>query len=79
MCALLVLQWDEVTALSKQNVTAWFFEGGNVCVPKRLFGLMEPLGLTFEDMGKMLYLLYCGSDQVKNHDRYAVGSGPYPA
>ncbi len=58
--------------MSKQNVTAWFFEGGNVCVPKRLFGLMEPLGLTFEDMGKMLYLLYCGSDQVKNHDRYAV-------
>ena len=58
--------------MSKQNLTAWFFEGGNVSVPRRLLGLMEPLGLTFEDLGKMLYLLYCGSDQIKNHDRYAV-------
>lgn len=59
-------------ALQKQNLTAWFFEGGAVSVPSRLLGLMEPLGLTFEDLGKILYLLYCGPDQIKNHDRYAV-------
>lgn len=41
-------------------------------VPRRLLGLMEPLGLTFDDLGKMLYLLYCGTDQIKNSDRYAV-------
>lgn len=41
-------------------------------IPRRLLGLMEPLGLTFEDLGKMLYLLYCGSDQIKSNDRYAV-------
>lgn len=61
-----------MTALHKQNLTAWFFEGGNVGIPRRLLGLMEPLGLTFEDLGKMLYLLYCGSDQIKSNDRYAV-------
>lgn len=58
--------------MQKQNLTAWFFEGGAVSVPSRLLGLMEPLGLTFEDLGKILYLLYCGPDQIKNHDHYAV-------
>ena len=45
----------------KQNMTAWFFEGGVIGLPKNLLGLMEPLGLTFEDIGKIVYLLYCGS------------------
>ena len=58
--------------MSKQNITAWFFEGGNVSIPRRLLGLMEPLGLTFEDLGKILYLLYCGTDQIKSNDHYAV-------
>lgn len=58
--------------MSKQNITAWFFEGGSISIPSRLLGLMEPLGLTFEDMGKIMYLLYCGTTQIKNNDRYAV-------
>ena len=58
--------------MTKQNITAWFFEGGSISIPARLLGLMEPLGLTFEDMGKIMYLLYCGTGQIKNSDRYAV-------
>ncbi len=58
--------------MSKQNITAWFFEGGNISIPTRLLGLMEPLGLNFEDLGKITYLLYCGTGEVKNSDRYAV-------
>ena len=56
----------------KQNLYAWFFDGGVVGVPKRLMGLMEPLGLEFDDLGKIMYLLYCGTDEIKNDDRYAV-------
>ena len=52
-------------------MTAWFFEGGMVGIPRHLLGLMEPLGLSFEDIGKLVYLLYCGTDQIKNNDRYA--------
>ena len=48
----------------KQNLYAWFFEGGVVGVPKRLLGLMEPLGLDFDDLGKIIYLLYAGTDEV---------------
>ncbi len=40
-------------------------------IPKNLLALMEPLGLTFEDLGKMVYLLYCGTDQIKPSDQYA--------
>ncbi len=58
--------------MSKQNITAWFFEGGTVSIPSRLLGLMEPLGLNFEDLGKILYLLYCGTDQIKSNDHYAL-------
>ena len=58
--------------MSKQNLPAWFFEGGSISIPSRLLGMMEPLGLTFEDMGKIMYLLYCGTNQIKNTDRYAV-------
>lgn len=58
--------------MSKQNISAWFFEGGAISIPKNLMGLMEPLGLSFEDLGKIMYLLYCGTDQIMNDDRYAV-------
>lgn len=58
--------------MEKQNLSAWFFEGGAVTIPKNLLGLMEPLGLTFEDLGRMVYLLYCGTDQIMNDDHYAV-------
>lgn len=57
--------------MTKQNITAWFLEGGSVAIPKHLLGLMEPLGLTFDDLGKMVYLLYCGTDQIKRNDCYA--------
>lgn len=58
--------------MSKQNITAWFFEGGSISIPSRLLGLMEPLGLSFDDIGKIIYLLYCGTGQIKNGDRYAI-------
>ena len=57
--------------MSKQNITAWLFEGGMVGIPSRLLGMMEPLGLNFDDLGKIIYLLYCGTDQIKRNDRYA--------
>lgn len=41
-------------------------------MPKRLLGLMEPLGLDFDDLGKIIYLLYAGTDEVKSDDRYAI-------
>ena len=60
-----------VIHVTKQNITAWFLEGGSVTIPKHLLAMMEPLGLSFEDLGKMVYLLYCGTDQIKRSDRYA--------
>ena len=57
--------------VTKQNITAWFLEGGSVSIPKHLITFMEPLGLSFEDLGKMVYLLYCGTDQIKRGDHYA--------
>lgn len=57
--------------MTKQNITAWFFENGSVSIPKNLLALMEPLGLNFDDLGKMVYLLYCGTDQIKRNDQYA--------
>ena len=57
--------------MTKQNMTAWFMEGGVVAIPRNLIGLMEPLGLSFEDIGRIAYLLYCGSDKVKKTDQYA--------
>lgn len=60
--------------MTMQNITAWFFEGGTVGIPRRLMGLMEPLNLTFDDLGKIMYLLYCGTDSIKQSDRYAVES-----
>lgn len=58
--------------MTKQNMTAWFFESGIIGIPKNLLGLMEPLRLTFEDIGKIVYLLYCGADQIDPNDNYAV-------
>ena len=61
-----------MTALTKQNVTAWFFEGGSISIPNRMLGMMEQLHLSFDDIGKIIYLLYCGADQIKRSDKYAV-------
>ena len=60
--------------MDKQNITAWFFEGGIVGIPKNLLGLMEPLGLSFEDIGKIVYLLYCGPNEIRRNDQYAVNA-----
>ena len=57
--------------MEKQNFTAWLLENGFVGVPKNLIGFMEPLGLTFEDLGKLLYLFYCGPNKIKKSDKYA--------
>lgn len=57
--------------MEKQNFTSWLLEGGIVGIPKNLIGLMEPLRLTFEDLGKISYLLYCGCNQVQKEDSYA--------
>ena len=57
--------------MTKQNFTAWFLENGFIGVPKNLIAFMEPLGLNFDDLGKIIYLLYCGSNQVKKNDKYA--------
>ncbi|MFZ5944164.1 MAG: DnaD domain-containing protein [Bacillota bacterium] len=58
--------------MANQNMTAWFMESGFVGIPKNLLGLMEPLGLTFDDLGKIVYLLYCGCDQINKNDSYAM-------
>ena len=58
--------------MTKQNVTAWFFEGGSISIPNRMLGMMEQLHLSFDDIGKIIYLLYCGADQIKRSDKYAV-------
>ncbi|MGI6225208.1 MAG: DnaD domain-containing protein [Peptococcales bacterium] len=57
--------------MTNQNFTAWFLENGFIGIPRNFIGFMEPLGLNFEDLGKILYLLYCGPNQVKKTDRYA--------
>ena len=56
----------------KQNLYAWLFEGGMVGVPKRLLGLMGPLGMNFEDLGKVIYLLYCGETGFEENDEFAL-------
>lgn len=58
--------------MGKQNFTAWFLESGIIGIPKNLIGLMEPLGLSFEDIGKISYIFYCGCNQVKKEDTYAL-------
>lgn len=60
--------------MGKQNLTAWFMESGFVGVPRNIIGLMEPLGLNFDDLGKILYLLYCGCDKIKKNDTYAINA-----
>ena len=57
--------------MAKQNMTAWFMEEGVVAIPRNIIGLMEPLGLDFEDIGRIAYLLYCGCDNVKKSDQYS--------
>ncbi len=46
---------------------SWILQGGTVGIPKRLFGMMESLGLSLEDMGALSYLLYL-EGSVQSHD-----------
>lgn len=54
----------------QETVMSWILQGGTVGVPKRLFGMMESLGLSLEDMGALSYLLYL-EGKVQSYD--AVG------
>ena len=38
------------------KILNWFLSGGSASVPKRLLAFMEPLRLSFEDLGCILYL-----------------------
>ena len=53
-----------------EQMMAWFLEGGMIGLPKRFFALMEPLGLTFEDLGHLLYLS-AAEGRVAESDRLA--------
>lgn len=35
----------------------WFFASGSVALPKRFLAYMEPLGISFEELGQLVYLL----------------------
>lgn len=58
------------------QLLSWFLEGGSVSVPKRLFALMEPLGLSFDDMGKLMYLLSL-EGRVEDNNQLGVASSIY--
>lgn len=60
--------------MPKENFTAWILENGVIGIPKNLIGFMEPLGLNFEDLGKITYLLYCGCNNIKENDSYAINA-----
>lgn len=57
----------------QERLLSWFWEGGNVALPKRFFALMEPLGLSFDDLGKLCYLMSL-EGQVDKSDRLAVSA-----
>ncbi len=35
----------------------WFLSGGSVAMPKRMLAYIEPLGLSFEELGEIVYLM----------------------
>lgn len=41
----------------QEHLLSWLLEGGSVSLPKRVFALMDSLGLDFSDIGRLLYLL----------------------
>ncbi len=49
---------------------SWFFASGSVAVPKRFLAYMEPLGLSFEELGQIIYLLSL-EGTVKQQDALA--------
>lgn len=51
----------------QETVMSWILQGGTVGIPKRLFGMMEPLGLSLEDVGALAYLFYLEGN-VLSHD-----------
>lgn len=55
----------------KNDLAAWFFEGGTVSLPKKLIGLSETLGLDFKDLGQISYILYCDC-VVEKDDKYSM-------
>lgn len=41
----------------QESSYGWLWEGGSIALPKRLFALMDQLGLTVEDLGALAYIL----------------------
>lgn len=60
----------------QDKLLSWFWEGGNVALPKRFFALMEPLGLSFDDLGKLCYLMSL-EGQVDSEDRLAIDAAEH--
>lgn len=56
--------------MKKMKIATWFFEGGAVSIPKKMVGLMEPLGLSFKELGEIVYLLYC-ENTISKDDKYS--------
>lgn len=55
----------------KNDLAAWFFEGGSVSLPKKLIGLSETLGLDFKDLGQISYIMYCDC-LIEKDDKYSM-------
>ena len=60
--------------MSANNFLSWFLDEGYVVIPKKVLGLMEPLGLGFEELGKIMYLLYCDNSIIDTRDDYALNA-----
>ena len=52
------------------NIASWLFSGGSVSIPKRLLAFSDILGLDFESIGQLIYLLYLEGEVV---DKDKVG------
>ena len=49
----------------------WFLQAGSVSLPKRFLALMAPLGLSFEELGEIVYLFSLEGRGVPSGDVYA--------
>ncbi|MDO4281392.1 MAG: DnaD domain protein [Peptococcaceae bacterium] len=48
---------------------SWFLQGGSVAIPKRFLAYMAPLGLSFEELGEIVYL-FSLEGKVRHGDAY---------
>lgn len=59
--------------MNNNSLTAWFFEGGAVAVPKRLIGLTEILGISHKELGEITYVLYC-DNKISKNDKFSLNA-----